>query len=174
MTESRRPLWTAVGLLPLAAAALWGASRLPWGATIRSRPGTDATTSVPVPGAEIAPALLPLAVLALAAVAGLLAVAGPWRRVVGALLAAAGLVPVWTGLVQHTDADALWGRVLAAAGGALMVAAAVVLLLRGHRAPRLGSRYRSPAAVKEAARAEPDLWQALSAGDDPTESAEGR
>ncbi|GLZ39428.1 Trp biosynthesis-associated membrane protein [Actinokineospora sp. NBRC 105648] len=168
MPESRRPLWTVVVLLPLAAAALWGAARLPWGSAVRSRPGTDVTTNADIPGAELAPALVPLAVLALAAVAGSLAVSGSWRRVLGAVVVAAGLVPVWTGFLAHADTDAFAGRALAVVGGVLMVAAGALLAVRGHRMPRLGGRYRSPGAAKESARTEADLWQALSEGEDPT------
>ncbi len=155
-------------LLPAAAAALWGAARLPWGTAVRSRPGTGVTTSVDVPGGDFAPELVPLAVFALAAVAGVLAVSGTWRRVVGVVLVPAGAVPVWTGLFRHTDTDAFGGRALAVLGGVLLLAAAVALVWRGHRMPRLGGRYRSPGAAKETARGEQDLWQALSEGEDPT------
>ncbi|SDC28358.1 Trp biosynthesis-associated membrane protein [Actinokineospora iranica] len=163
-----RPLWIVVALLPAAAAALWGASRLAWGSAVRSRPGTDATVTVDVPGAELAPALVPLALVALAAVAGVLALGGLPRRVLGAVVALTGMAPIWTGLFTHSDTAAFGGRALALAGGALMVAAGILLLLRGHRMPRLGGKYKSPGAAKESARTEQDLWQALSEGEDPT------
>ncbi|WP_092778916.1 Trp biosynthesis-associated membrane protein [Actinokineospora terrae] len=164
-TPARRPLWIVAGLLPLAAAALWGAAALTWEHSARGRPGTDLTVTVDITGGEVAPALVPLAVLAVAAVAGTLALGGVWRRLLGVVVALLGLVPVFEGVVDGTE---FAGRALAVAGGALMLAAGVVLVLRGHRAPRLGGRYRSPGAVKEAARDEEDLWRALSEGEDPT------
>ncbi|GAA2984077.1 Trp biosynthesis-associated membrane protein [Actinokineospora diospyrosa] len=152
-------------LLPVSAAALWGAARLPWEHTVRARPGTDATTTAAVPGEELVPALVPLAVLALAAIAGALALSGLWRRLLGAAVGLLGLVPVWSGLTVGAE---FAGRALAVAGGVLMLAAGVLLVVTGHRAPRLGGRYRSPGAAKESARVEEDLWAALSEGQDPT------
>ncbi|WP_051385946.1 Trp biosynthesis-associated membrane protein [Actinokineospora inagensis] len=157
-----------IGLLLLAAAALWGSSRLAWGQSTHVRPGTDVTVAVAVPGSTAAPALVPLAVLALAAVAGVLAVGGQWRRWLGLVVAAAGAVPVWNALFQHTDGTEFAGRAVAVVGGSLTIAAGVLLLLRGHQTPRLGGRYRSPGAARETARDEQDLWQALSEGEDPT------
>ncbi|MBM7775706.1 hypothetical protein JOD54_005910 [Actinokineospora baliensis] len=161
----KRPLWIVVVLLPVAAGVLWGAARLPWQHTVRDRPGTGATTTVAVPGEELVPALVPLAVLAVAAIAGALALSGLWRRLLGAVVGLLGLVPVWSGLAEGSE---FAGKALAVLGGVLMVAAGVLLVLTGHRAPRMGGRYRSPAAAKESARGEKDLWEALSEGQDPT------
>ncbi|MGQ0841380.1 Trp biosynthesis-associated membrane protein [Actinokineospora sp.] len=146
--------------LSLAALALWVASRLAWGTEVRARPGTDATTAVAVPGAEVAPALVPLAVLALAAIAGVVALGGLARRALGLVVALAGVVPLYQAIGPGT-----WGRALAVTGGALLVAVGLLLLSRGHRMARLGARYRTPGAAKES---EPDLWRALSDGEDPT------
>jgi uncharacterized membrane protein (TIGR02234 family) len=77
-------------LLVVASAALWGSSRLTWFATVEQRPGGGSTVRVE-DGAQYAPALLALAVLALAGIAGVLATAGLPRRVVGVLLALAGV-----------------------------------------------------------------------------------
>ncbi len=155
-------------LLPAAAGALWGASRLAWGTVTRATPGTDVATATAVPGAEVAPALVPLALVALAAVAGVAALGGAARRALGGVVLPAGLVPVWAALFEAVDTPEVAGRALAVLGGALMVAAGSLLLLRGHLMPRLGGRYESPGAAKESARTERDLWQALSEGDDPT------
>ncbi|GLW90834.1 Trp biosynthesis-associated membrane protein [Actinokineospora globicatena] len=164
-TPGRRPLWIVVGLLPPAAAALWGAAELTWEHVTRGRPGTDVTVTVDVTGGEVVPALVPLAVLAVAAVAGTLALGGVWRRLLGVIVVLLGVVPVYAGITEGTE---LAGRALAVTGGALVLAAGAVLVARGHRVPRLGDRYRSPGAVKETARVEDDLWQALSEGEDPT------
>lgn len=166
-----------------AAAVLWVSSRLTW--------WYSASTGIAAPvtsdGAQHTPALLPLAVLAVAGVAGVLATSGWARRVVGALLALAGLAAGWTGIDGVSEvlgprprgfplAEVLAGRLLAVLAGIAMIIAGVVLVRVGHRMPGLGSRYRAPAAARTArGRApngdEPDdkwLWQALSDGQDPT------
>ncbi|MFC5289146.1 Trp biosynthesis-associated membrane protein [Actinokineospora guangxiensis] len=170
---AKRPLWITVALLPLAACALWGSSALAWGGREKARPGTDVPIAVDVPGSEVAPALVPVALLALAAVAGVLAVSGTPRRALGVVLAAAAVYPVWAGV----GADALtWGSATAVAGGALLALAGVVVALTGHRMPRMGSRYSAPANSRTAGesgkpgKARPDLWQSLSDGDDPTDA----
>ncbi len=155
-------------LLPGGAAALWAASRLPWGTRPRPRPGTDATLTVDIPGSEVAPALVPLAVLALAGIAGVVAVGGIFRRILGSVFAAAGVVPIWLGVNGPEVSGFTWGRTLAVIGGVLMVAAGIVLLARSNRLPRLGARYQSPSVAKEFAQDDSDLWSALSEGDDPT------
>ncbi|MGW5050184.1 Trp biosynthesis-associated membrane protein [Actinokineospora sp. NPDC004072] len=160
----RRPLWTAVLALVLAAGALWGASALAWGGELKPRPGTDVPIAVTVTGAEVAPALVPVALLALAGVAGLLALAGLWRRLLGPVLAAAAVYPIWAGLGAQSPS---WGAAAAVAGGVLLVVAGVVVALTGHRMPRMGSRYAAPSTGREA---EPDLWRSLSEGDDPTDA----
>lgn len=161
---AKRPLWIALAALPLAAAALWSASALAWGGRLKPRPGTDVAVAVDVTGSEVAPALVPLALLALAGVAGLLALAGLWRRLLGPVLLAAGVYPVWAGLGAPAPT---WGSVLAVAGGALLGAAGVVVAVAGHRMPRMGSRYSAPAGGR---KAQPDLWQSLDDGDDPTDA----
>ncbi|MCG8919964.1 Trp biosynthesis-associated membrane protein, partial [Actinokineospora sp. PR83] len=110
--------------------------------------------------------VVPLAVLALAGVAGVLALGPVPRRVAGALLAAAGLVPVWQAATGA--GGAVPARLAVAVSGLVMAAAGVVLLIRGARLPRMGARYAAPGAAKESARTDDDLWQALSEGEDPT------
>ncbi|HVK23017.1 MAG TPA: Trp biosynthesis-associated membrane protein [Actinokineospora sp.] len=144
---AKRPLWTICALLPLAALALWAAARVDWG---------------DVAGERALPALVPLALLDLAAVAAVLALGPLPRRIVGLLVGGLGVVPV---VSAFSAGPFLWGRALAVTGGALMVAAGVLLLLLGHRLPRFGAKYAAPGA---AAESEPDLWRALSEGDDPT------
>lgn len=160
---AKRPLWTALAALLTAAGALWAASALAWGGRVEPRPGTDVPLAVDVPGSEVAPALVPVALLALAAVAGLLALAGMWRRALGPVLVVAAVYPIWSGVRAP---GLTWGSAAAVAGGVLLAAAGAVILLAGHRMPRMGSRYTAPASGRNT---QPDLWQSLSDGDDPTD-----
>ncbi|GGS37850.1 Trp biosynthesis-associated membrane protein [Actinokineospora fastidiosa] len=160
---AKRPLWTALLALVLAAGALWAASALAWGGRTRPRPGSDVPIVVDTPGSEVAPALVPVALLALAAIAGLLALAGVWRRLLGPVVVAAAVYPVWVGLGAESSS---WGSAAAVAGGALMAVAGAVVAVSGHRMPRMGSRYSAPASGR---KTQPDLWQSLSDGDDPTD-----
>ena len=61
----------------------------------------------------------------------------------------------------------LAGPVFAAVGTVLLVVAAVVLVLRGHRMPRMGRRYRAPTA-RPAEPQDQELWERIDAGEDPT------
>jgi uncharacterized membrane protein (TIGR02234 family) len=184
-----RLLGAVVAALVLAAAALWGASRgtwltVDWDTPLRGRVVATAT------GAETEPVLVPWALLALAAVAGVLATSGWWRRVVGSLIAVAGvwaLLRAVTGLAAP-PADAVpvaarqAGRVagvavhpawpvLAAVGAALLLAAGAITALRAPELPRLGGRYDAPGTTGARRRpVDPDqaMWEALDAGHDPT------
>ncbi|WP_318295521.1 Trp biosynthesis-associated membrane protein, partial [Streptomyces griseoaurantiacus] len=82
---ARRPMWVVVLLLVLAAGALWGSSRLAWTALVEERPGGAVTVALRE-GDEHSPALVPLALLALAGIAAVVATGGWVRRVLGALL----------------------------------------------------------------------------------------
>src|ERR1700744_5056804 len=73
-------------LLVIAAATLWAASRLPW-VVIRSFDGLGPPKSVTLSGASWSTALLPLALLQLAAAVAALAVRGWALRALAALLA---------------------------------------------------------------------------------------
>jgi hypothetical protein len=150
--------------LPAAAAALWGASRLPWATEVRTQPGTGNQVTVAHTGAEVAPMLVPLAVLAVAAVAGSVAVGGWARRLLGAVVALAGAGAVWLGLAEGQS----WGRVLAVLAGVLMLLAAALLIRFGARMPRLGAGYRTPDARRSSADADGQMWDGLSQGEDPT------
>jgi uncharacterized membrane protein (TIGR02234 family) len=164
MVAARRPgrlvPAAAVAAFVLAAGLLWWSSRLTWltvdfGTPLRGR------VRVSADGAQAEPALLPFAVLALAAVAAVLGTAGPLRRLVGVLLVAAGgLVavraaavlldphaatqpPAPTGGVVHAVTGTAGGPVPALAGAALLLAGGLLVALRGGRIPALGARYRA-------------------------------
>lgn len=161
---SRRALLAAVLLLIAAAAALGGAAALDWAQIGFSAP-LRGTVPVRVTGSDLIPVLGPLALLALAAVAAVLATGGWARPLLGALLLIAAGPPGWA-VLRVTDQDRLVrvaeaparavpdgtvavfaaGPTLAVAGTALLAAAGVLVLLRGSRMPRMGRRYRAPTA----------------------------
>ena len=129
MSDKRARL-VVIGLLILAAAALWGASR-----------------TVPEAGS--------LALVCLAAVAGVVALPGVVRRALGVL--ALGLA-AWSGW--------LGPNVFALVAAVVLASAGVVLLLRGHRMPAMTTG--TPGRAERAAVNSLDPWQRLSEGDDPT------
>jgi tryptophan-associated transmembrane protein len=161
----RRPLWMVSGALLGAAVALWGSSRLAWTTEVLRHPGTDVTSVISRPGAEIKP-LVPLAVLALAGVAAAIALAGWPRRVLGVVLAAAGIGAVVLS-IGGTDFFP-WGRILGALGGLLMIVAGALLVRFGAAIPRLGAAYQRADAEPSSEDTDHEMWQALSLGKDPT------
>jgi uncharacterized membrane protein (TIGR02234 family) len=181
---------TCAGLLA-AAGALAGASRLTWYAADVPAPAR-APVRVAATGGDVLAGLDAVALLAVAGVAAAVALVGPARRVLGAVVV---LAAVWLGVAlagavaaPPTGAEiaALPGApagadvppqvtatpapLLAAAGVLLLAAAGAVLLVREGRLARLGARY----ARSGARRAEPDpdraAWDALDAGRDPTDT----
>lgn len=195
MTVPRRPsappgrlLGMLAVLLAVAAAVLWGASRLTWvSQVVEGVPGPRTSTA---DGATAEPILVPWALLCLAAVGGLVATAGWGRRVVGTLVAVAGLWAVLraaTGLVapatealpvgvrpgdRPLPAEAVvGGPLLALLGGLLMLAAGLLTVRWAAVLPRMGAQYDAPGAAGGRPRpADPDraLWEALDEGRDPT------
>ncbi|MFT7838187.1 Trp biosynthesis-associated membrane protein [Saccharothrix sp. BKS2] len=147
-------MWIVVALLVAAAAALGGASGLTWDA------------AADLDGGDVVPALVPLALLCLAAIAAAVALGGWARRALGGVVLLAGVAAG----VQGVGADGpLTGRGLVLAGAALVVAAGALLLARGAAMPKLGGGYRAPGAVERTADPERELWNALERGDDPTD-----
>jgi hypothetical protein len=117
--------------------------------------------------------LVPLALLALAGIAGVLATSGWARRVVGVLLALAGFAAGWTALdgafnQGAAPAAGLLARGLGLLAALALLAAGVVLARSGHRMPKLGANYQTPAASKGNETPDKELWRALSEGKDPT------
>lgn len=180
MTGDRRArpaIRIAQVLLVVAAGALWAASRLPW-VVIRAFDGLGPPRAVPLTGAAWSTALLPLALLMLAAAVATLAVRGWALRVLAALLAAASLVVGYLGVslwavpdvavrgadLAHVPTTTLVGSARQYGGAAVAAAAAVctliasVLLMRS--AADSGStrssatRYAAPAVRRSRARTE--------------------
>ncbi|OBH97984.1 TIGR02234 family membrane protein [Mycobacterium sp. E2733] len=148
MTEARpgRRARLVVGvaqvLLVLAAVALWAASRLPW-VVIRSFDGLGPPREVTLSGASWSTALLPLAVLMLAAAVAAIAVRGWPLRVLAGLLAVASLAVGYLGVslwvlpdvavrgadLAHVALMSLVGSERRYAGAGIAVAAAVCTLI---------------------------------------------
>ncbi|MDX3188875.1 Trp biosynthesis-associated membrane protein [Streptomyces sp. MN03-5084-2B] len=174
---SRRPLWMIVVGLLLGALALWGASRLTWFAEFRDG-GVRGTVLYREIGEQRATALVPLALLALAGVAGLVATGGWARRVLGVVLALAGAAAIWTGVAGvrfggYADGlpvtEMLLGRGLAVLAGILVAAGGLAAVKGAGRATRLGAKYAAPATRKKVRDPDAELWEALSEGEDPTD-----
>lgn len=186
-TGSARALGLSCAALVAAACLLWAGSVAVWfRVTPPGRPPVELT------GAEVSGAPGAVALLALAGVAGLVATAGPLRRALGALLAAAGAAtavvvvraaladPFAAGatvtLPPGTAADGLRGlpvtgtpaSLLTVAGTALLLAVGLFVLVRAPRLASLGARYGS--AAQRRTEADPDraAWQELDEGRDPT------
>lgn len=190
MSAARR-LGLTVAALVLAAVALWASSRLVWlrGAFHSPLRGGFTLTAT---GAQVRPEQAGLALLALAGVAGLVAVRGRPRRLVALPLALAGLWALWlgagwflgaapasvgdvavpSGAVPDGPPSRTAAPLLALAGGALLLAAAATMLRWAERMPGLGSRYAAPATARRAPDRDADWWHALDEGEDPT--ARGR
>lgn len=159
--------------------------------TVRERPFTDDV--VQVSGRTVDGAVTALALVALAGVVAVIATSGTARRVIGALVAVAGLVTVWrviaalgavsaaraTSIVHdahpqvagtaHVTTHPVWG-LLSIAAAVLVAAAGVLTALFGAQWRGLSARYerRAPDPEQARARADASLWTALDSGEDPT------
>lgn len=178
-------------LLVAAAAALWVASRMTW-VEVSSFDGLGQPKTVALSGGSWSTALVPLAVLLLAAAIAALAVRGWPLRVLAVLVAAASAgtaylaISLWVirdvavraahlaevpvvdlvGTQRHHVGAVI---TLVAAVGALVGA---VLLMRAARARADAARYVRRAAPQSeepgAAMSERAIWDALDEGRDPT------
>jgi uncharacterized membrane protein (TIGR02234 family) len=166
-------------LLLLGAGGLYLSSRLTWAQTVTRSPLHGVVTT-DVAGSEDSPALVPLALLALAAIAAALAIGGWPRRVLGGLVVLAGLAAAYVGVADlggvfgahpngYPTSQALFAHLLPIVAGVLMVAGGVVIIRAATTMPRLGASYQAPGAAKRAPDPDAELWQALSAGNDPTD-----
>jgi uncharacterized membrane protein (TIGR02234 family) len=184
-----RLLGLVVVLLVVAAAVLWGSSRATWVSQVVE--GLQGPRTLSGDGARAEPILVPWALLCLAAVGGLLATSGWGRRVVGTLVAVAGLWAVLRGVAGLVTPDttalpigaipgdrprpaevALTGPIVGILGGLLMLSAGLLAARWAAVLPRMGARYDAPgaAAAPRPPPADPDraLWEALDDGRDPT------
>jgi uncharacterized membrane protein (TIGR02234 family) len=173
--NARLTIGIAQLLLVVAAAALWTASRMPW-VVIRSFDGLGPPNSVTLSGGVWSTALLPLAVLQLAAAVAALAVRGWALRALAALLALVSFAVGYLGLslwavpdvaVRGSDLAHIplvtlvgterhyWGAATAALAAVCTLLAAV-LLMRAASIVGPGrkgtTKYASPGARRSIAR----------------------
>lgn len=186
----------AQALLVLAAVGLWGASRLPWVA-VRTFDGLGQPRTATLSGGAWSTALVPLAVLTLAAAIAALAVRSWLLRVLSVLVAAASAGEAYLAISQWVVRDvAVRAAGLAQvpvaslvdserryAGAAVTLAVAVctlvaaVLLMRGAaNSSTRHVKYVAPAERRAAAirghsrgtMSERMMWDAIDEGQDPT------
>lgn len=192
MTARGRELATVL-LLGLAAAglAVWATTGgRSWGtATVRAE-GLPPRELV-VTARTAVPWVVAAALVALAGTGAVLATAGRWRRVVGVLVAACGLLVLGGALLggsavedalrdeaaataSGSDSAAVdaavedvggraW-RWAAAVGGTGILVAGALTAVRGPGWPGMGRRYQQPARRSD----DDDPWRALDHGHDPT------
>jgi hypothetical protein len=157
-----------VSALVLGAAALWGSSRITWFAEDRDA-GVRGIVHYTQNGAQLAGSLVPLALLALAGVAGMVATGGWPRRALGVVLALGGVAGCWAGIDGFGHAGGLpYGPLVAVLGGILILAGGLLGIKAASRMPRLGTRYAAPGTKRVARDPDVELWEALSEGEDPT------
>jgi hypothetical protein len=171
--------------LALAAVLLWAGSALVWYRVLP--PGA---AQVELTGAQVAPWLGGMALLALAGVAGVVATGGVLRGLVGVLLGLAGVGVLLFGLrvllldpypspaelpagltvdeLRHQPTDGTGAPLLAVAGAVVLLAVGVVVLVRERRLPRFGARYAAPGERRVEHDPDRAAWQDLDEGRDPT------
>jgi uncharacterized membrane protein (TIGR02234 family) len=183
-------------MLVLAALALWVASRVTW-VDVTSFDGLGQPKSTALTGATWSTALVPLAMVALAAAVAALAVRGWVLRLVGVLVAVATVGMGYLGIglwvirdvgVRAADLAQIpvtalmgtqrhhLGAVLTLVAAVCALAGAVLLVRSAAKAGATPTRYAGPAAKREAARrdghedgmSERMIWDALDEGRDPT------
>jgi uncharacterized membrane protein (TIGR02234 family) len=159
-------------LLVLAAGGLWGASRLPW-VLIRSFDGLGQPRQVTVTGAAWSTALVPLALLCLAAAVAAVAVRGWKLRALAVLMAvvslAGGYLAVSMWVVRDIAVRALdiaevpvtsllaadrrlTGAVVSLVAALCVMAAAALLMRAASHDATDNAKYAAPAVRREATR----------------------
>jgi uncharacterized membrane protein (TIGR02234 family) len=161
-------------LLALAALALWVGSRLPW-VTVSSSDGLGQPKTTTLSGSDWSTALIPLALLLLAAAVAVLAVRGWALRLLAVLLAAASALMGYLGIGSWAVRDVSvraaelaevpvaalvgaqrhhWGAVLTLVAAVCTLLAAVLFLRSAVRAGTAPTKYAAPAARREVAAQE--------------------
>ena len=172
-----------------AGAALLVASR-PWQTVTIERAAPFPTITRDVIGRDVDAAPTALALVALAGVVAVLASRGVLRRIVGGVIAAAGVGLIWRALVSNdpvtdyrsgsgvglltdrppaVETHAVW-PVLTAVCGALVAVSGLLIAWRGHDWRAMSARYETPPAQEaDPAKTATTLWTKLDRGEDPTD-----
>ncbi|OFJ50844.1 TIGR02234 family membrane protein [Mycolicibacterium grossiae] len=158
-------------LLVVAGLGLWVASRLPW-VDVSSSDGLGQPKTTTLTGASWSTALIPLALLVLAAAVAVLAVRGWPLRLLAVLVAASSAGMGYLGIAHWVVPDVApraadlaqvpivalvgsqrhhWGAALTLAAAVCTLFAAVLLLRTARRGAAPTSKYAAPAARREAA-----------------------
>jgi uncharacterized membrane protein (TIGR02234 family) len=179
-------------LLLVSAGALWVASRMVW-VEVTSFDGLGQPKTTALNGASWSTALVPLAVLLLAAAVAVLAVRGWPLRLLAVLVAVASAgmaylaISLWVirdvavraaHLADVSVADLVgtqrhhWGAVVTLVAAVVTLAGAVLLMRSAARAKPDAARYQRRAAPQPdkppSAMSERAIWDALDEGRDPT------
>ncbi|MGI9164271.1 MAG: TIGR02234 family membrane protein [Mycobacterium sp.] len=177
-------------LLVIAAGGLWAASRMRW-VSVRSADGLGQPKAIDLVGATWSNALLPLALLLLAAAVAGLSVRGVWLRLVALLVAASCLVLGYLGVSLFVMPDvgprgaALAGVPIATlvesqrypAGAAITLGSAFCALVAAVLLMRTSAGTVHPSAGSDPVGSGSDtpgvsergMWDALDEGRDPTD-----
>ncbi len=178
-----------LALIAVGAALSAGSAAITWASATGDdelRGPLDLTAS----GSQVAPALVPLAAAAVAALGAVLAARGALRRVVGGVTVVLGVIVAWSGIrgLLHEPSEVLFaatssvtfadirirplGPTMATVGGVLLVVAGLAVLTGRIRARTLGSRYEraGTTAAGTPSTGDPalDMWKDLDAHRDPT------
>lgn len=179
--------------LVLAAAGLWAASRMTW-VEVTSFDGLGQPQTAALSGGAWSTALVPLAVLLLAAAVAALAVRGWPLRVLAVLVAAASAgmgylaISLWvvkdvavraSHLAEAPVADLVGSQrhyagaaITAVAAAATLISAVLLMRAAGterSRASRYSRRAAEPVEQSAKSMSERAIWDALDEGSDPTE-----
>ncbi|MFV8052154.1 TIGR02234 family membrane protein [Mycobacterium sp. 48b] len=187
----------AQALFVVSAVVLWVASRMTW-VQVSSFDGLGQPKTTTLTGASWSTALIPLALLVLAAAVAALAVHGWALRLLALLIAVASAgmgylaISLWVikdvavraadlaevPLAQLTATSRSYGGAVLTLVAAVCALAGAVMLMRSANSTKSGiaGRYAAPAARREAVRSEDSgepmsermLWDALDEGHDPT------
>ena len=170
-----------LGLLATGGGALW-ALRSQWSSATASTAGLP-EVDLSVSGSDVVPGAVGLAILVMAAAAGVIAAGPRLRRVIGGLVVAAGALGVvlvtstgsGTARARALDEAAVsgtevaWDQSIAQPLAAVAFAAAALvgalIAWQGPRWATMGRRYETPAAREPDSS---DLWKAMDDGVDPT------
>ncbi|MDF3336053.1 TIGR02234 family membrane protein [Mycolicibacterium septicum] len=187
----------AQALFVVSAVVLWVASRMTW-VQVSSFDGLGQPKTTTLTGASWSTALIPLALLVLAAAVAALAVHGWPLRLLALLIAVASAgmgylaISLWVikdvavraadlaviPLAQLTGTSRSYGGAVLTLIAAVCALAGAVMLMRSANSAKRGiaGRYAAPAARREAAKGDDSgepmsermLWDALDEGQDPT------